>query len=286
MRRRLFVALLTAHAFFISGCVMDRLFLFPERHVGDHPSRHGLVTEEVAIQNSEGNWISGWFVRGQGERKGALLLLHGNGGNLAHYLDYLPLLSGAGYDVLAIDYQGYGASQGPARVRSLPGDVAAGLAWLRARPDVPRDRIGIYGVSLGTALAISAARRDGHIRALVLEGGYLPLLHFYRVCGGCFLSWPFAHLLHWLVVPKGIDAEADLKELDRAPALFITGEADTVTPVWMAREMYAMKPGEKQIWTPPGIGHCLDPLNGAYRTEYRKRVLEFLDRAFGTATSR
>src|SRR6185436_7228714 len=46
----------------------------------------------------------------------------------------------------------------------------AALAYLRRRPDVRADRIGIVGVSLGGEVAIDAAARHREWRAGVLEG--------------------------------------------------------------------------------------------------------------------
>jgi dienelactone hydrolase len=46
-------------------------------------------------------------------------------------------------------------------------DVLAGLAYLRARPDVARNRVSVAGHSGGGILAILAARRDRSLQAVV-----------------------------------------------------------------------------------------------------------------------
>lgn len=56
-------------------------------------------------------------------------------------------------------------------------DAAAGLAYLRARPDVDGGRLAVVGHSFGGATALLQAERDGALRAVV-------------TFGAAALSWP------------------------------------------------------------------------------------------------
>ena len=259
------------------GCA-DRLFLFPSSEVRDHPSRHGYACVDLSIPNERGNKITAWLVRAKVARKGTVVIAHGNGGNMGGWLDYPFFLADAGYDAVLFDYQGYGNSEGSPRISAIGGDVRALLKALRARSDVDTAHLALYGVSFGTAPSIVAANRAGPVQALVLEGSYVPFRQVYRTCGGCWPMWPAAWLLYEIVMPSDVDVERELAALDAVPALFISGEADRTTPVEGARALYAIKKGDKEIWTPPGIGHVPEPLNGRFGVEYRKRVLAFLDR--------
>ena len=279
-RRVASVLLVAALALGSSGCLVDRFFLFPTKTVKRTPEAKGLAFEPMTFSNARGRKLTAWFIPAKGTRKGSLLLSHGNGGNVGSYLDYPEFLSPAGYDVMLFDYQGYGASEGAARVRALPGDVTAALGALRARKDVDRERVGLYGVSLGTALSVGVARREGPVRAMVLEGSYVPFDMMHRSCGGCCLTWPAAWAVHAYAVPGDVDIEDDLDQLASVPALFITGEADRVTPVRFARRLHARKKGISELWTPPGVDHVPDPVRGRVAAEYKRRVLAFLDAAF------
>lgn len=83
-------------------------------------------------------------------------------------------LSRAGVAVLRYDDRGAGKSGGDfetAKFSDFVSDARAGVACLRARPDVDPDRVGIVGHSEGAVVAIEVAGRDGGLRAIFLLAG-------------------------------------------------------------------------------------------------------------------
>ena len=123
---------------------------------------------------SEGVRLAGDLYRpadtGGGARAG-IVLCHGYTGVKSLYLpDNARELTEAGYVVLAFDYKGWGASEGP-RARLAPfgrvADVRAALTFLETRPEVDRARLGLYGTSYGGATAIWAAALDQRVRCVV-----------------------------------------------------------------------------------------------------------------------
>ncbi|MBN8454364.1 alpha/beta hydrolase, partial [Accumulibacter sp.] len=84
--------------------------------------------------------------------RGLIFFLHGNSGNAADWLTSTDFYRAANYDLLLLDYRGYGKSGG--RIESeeqLRADVRA--AWQAVAPAYAGRRTVIYGRSLGTALA-------------------------------------------------------------------------------------------------------------------------------------
>jgi pimeloyl-ACP methyl ester carboxylesterase len=94
-------------------------------------------------------------------------------------------LAAAGIHALAVDYRGFGESQG-ARFESLtsqdaqttvngkwPADIDAAYAFLLAQPGVDRARAGVAGGSCGVTQAVGLARRHADIRSVVLLAGPL-----------------------------------------------------------------------------------------------------------------
>ncbi len=80
----------------------------------------------------------------------------------------------AGIAVLRVDDRGFGASTGDARAATtedFAGDVAAQVAWLRARPDIAPGRIALIGHSEGGVIAPMVAAQDPRIAAIVLMAG-------------------------------------------------------------------------------------------------------------------
>jgi fermentation-respiration switch protein FrsA (DUF1100 family) len=86
--------------------------------------------------------------------KGAIYYLHGKGSNLAHskwnkIMQYL--VNTLQYDVLMIDYRGFGKSTGEITYEGLLKDALAGYDYLKQ--SYAEKEIIVYGLSLGTSFA-------------------------------------------------------------------------------------------------------------------------------------
>lgn len=76
-------------------------------------------------------------------------------------------------------------------------DLRTAVAYVRSRPDVDKERVGIYGSSLGGGLAIATAAEDPGIRAVALD---VPVLDGMRATPSPMRSRP------WLVAAIARDA--------------------------------------------------------------------------------
>jgi dienelactone hydrolase len=81
-----------------------------------------------------------------------------------------------GYHVLALDFRGYGESEGqrferfqeqqPVIDEKWPGDVDAAFTWLTAQPGVDKERIAAAGASCGVNQSVQS-RRHPEVRTVV-----------------------------------------------------------------------------------------------------------------------
>ncbi|MEU2251700.1 alpha/beta fold hydrolase [Nocardia xishanensis] len=113
----------------------------------------------------------------------AVLLITGSGPQdrneeLMHHKPFLLLadtLTRAGYAVLRTDDRGVGGTGGnldQSNYADLSGDVAAGVRFLRARPDIDPARVGLLGHSEGGYLApMVAAQPDSGVAFAILMAG-------------------------------------------------------------------------------------------------------------------
>ncbi|MBM3846603.1 MAG: alpha/beta hydrolase [Verrucomicrobia bacterium] len=145
---------------------LGALFLFLrwfERMQVFHPSREiftddpvpGRKLEDVFLTTSDGLKIHGWFLPADVSscRKDQVIcLFHGNAGNLSSRGEMLATLLGTGANVFAIDYRGYGRSQGKPSEQGTYRDAEAAFDWLAARGFEP-SKIIVHGESLGGGVA-------------------------------------------------------------------------------------------------------------------------------------
>ncbi len=122
--------------------------------------------EELTFTHPNGTTTNALYFKSK-ESKGVVLYLHGRGGNLATYWGYLyGDFTEKGYDVLMIDYRGFGKSQGTPSEKAFFED--AEIAYQHLLTQYPESSINIYGISLGTGIATHLAAHHTP-RLLVLE---------------------------------------------------------------------------------------------------------------------
>src|SRR5690349_19882390 len=147
------------------GCVLAR----PARNIVEQPPAK-LGATSVSFASRSGSVIRAWFAPGR-RGGGAVLLLHGMGGNRATMLERATFLHQSGFTVLAPDFQAHGESPGRhitfGELESF--DAEAALAFLRQV--VPGERVGVIGVSMGGAATL-VGTKPLPVDALVLESVY------------------------------------------------------------------------------------------------------------------
>jgi len=144
-----------------------------KQHVGT-PKDHErpMDYEDVWMQASDGMRIHGWFVpAGEESPKGTVLMFHGNGGNVSHRLETIAIFHELGYNSMIIDYRGYGLSDGSPTEQGTYRDAEAAWKYLTHKRKLDRNRIVIFGRSLGAAVAAWLAV-EKHTAGLILESAF------------------------------------------------------------------------------------------------------------------
>lgn len=104
--------------------------------------------------------------------KGIVIYFHGNTGNIATQSRHIPIFIKHNYDVLMMDYPGFGKSGGTDSELDLYNEAL--ITYQLAKNYFPSDSIIIYGRSLGTAMAAELA--SGHpCKMLILESPFYSL---------------------------------------------------------------------------------------------------------------
>lgn len=238
-----------------------------------HPSTTPFSTpadqEDVFFVTPDGKRLHGLFAA-SGETAGpAVLVLHGNAGNVSSRSEMVRRLQSAGFSTLVFDYRGYGRSDPPGERYTrdlLLTDAETALRYLRSRPEVDGERIALVGSSLGVVFATALGVRHPDVRALVAMSG--------------FATWQgIAHDLVPVVggalVPPGLDP-AELASRLRMPLLILHSAEDELIPVEHAGRIYqrALEGGvDARLHIMPRGAHSA-PFDG----EKRRVAIAFLRR--------
>lgn len=226
----------------------------------------GIVESNLAVSSGgKTEYIHTWWWPAEKADAPALLYLHGARWNLTGHLFRIEQLREFGFSVLAIDYRGFGKSDG-----ELPSENTvyqdAQIAWqhlVRLQPD-PSKRF-IYGHSLGGAVAVDLAARKKSVEAagLIVESSFTSLADIARS-----LSYPWLPVQ--LVMSQKFDSINKIAHVDM-PVLIVHGAEDQYVKPYFSEKLYAAARGRKHLLLVDGGTHnnAMRVGRAAYRRAFR-----------------
>ncbi len=201
--------------------------------------------EDAWFQAADGTKLHGWYVPRENPRA-VILFCHGNAGNVTDRADILEKLHNtAGVSVLAFDYRGYGRSEGKPNEKGILADARAARAWLAKRENIAEKDIVVMGESLGGAVAVDLAAKDG-ARGLVL------ISTFTSAADVAAYHYPFLPVR--LLMRTRLDALGQIANY-KGPLLEMHGEADTIVPIRLGRRLFEAANEPKQLLVFPHHDH-------------------------------
>lgn len=180
-----------------------------------------------------------------------LLFFHGNGEIVADYDDIGQAYAQAGINLLAVDYRGYGRSDGTPTTTAMLADSRAIFTWTRQwlQAQGHRGPLAVMGRSLGSASAMELASVwPTAIAALIIESGFAhtgPLLETLGVMD--------SH--RRLAGDKGF-GQLDKISAYQGPTLIIHAERDHLIPLSEGTALFQAAPAAaKEMLTIPQANH-------------------------------
>ena len=264
----------------LAGCTRQ-LFQPMEQHLLD-PADYGIIARDIYFRTDDGVRLHGWFLPARTpEPHGTVLFLHGNAENISTHIGSVYWMPEHGYNVFLFDYRGYGRSEGSPSLAGLQLDFAAALRTVFTNEAVDRDRVAVFGQSLGAATAItgladSPFRR--RIRALIVEGAMTSYREVAREkLAEFWLTWP----LQWPLSLTISDRLRPIDVIDRiapVPLLIVHSRDDAIIGVHHAKELYSAAEEPKKLWLVDEVPHIAAFTVG----EERKRLVNYLDERMET----
>lgn len=242
----------TGFAVFVGVCAV--LYLLQERLIflraplldGDRRAVALLPdTEEIEIEAEDGTRLHGWLrhTTGDAQPRGLVLYFGGNAEEVSGQFHDAEAL--APWSFAAINYRGYGLSEGRPSEASLTADARVIYDWLAKLDGVDPNRIVVFGRSLGTGVAVQLAA-DRPVQAVILVSPFDSLRSIAQS--------------HYPFVPVSLLLKHPFDSLARAPAvqtpaLVLVGADDRLVPPRLSQRLYDAWAGPKQWISIPDADH-------------------------------
>lgn len=242
----------------LAGC--SSMLFYPEPGLPFTPDKARLEYRDVNLLAADGTRLHGWWLPAKAgvPVKGTVLHLHGNGGNLSWHLGGSWWLPEQGYQVLMLDYRGYGRSEGEPGLPAIYQDIQAAFDWLDQAPEVQGKPLVVLGQSIGGALAVhylaEHPQQRANLKALILDGtpaSYRDVARY--TLGTSWLTLPLRTPLSWLI-PDGESAINGLSQLAGTPMLIFQSLDDTLVPLDNGVQLYQAAPPPRVLQLTRG-GH-------------------------------
>jgi len=239
------------------------------------PRNLNMDYEDVSFDTADGLTLRGWHIPCATTTDKTLILLHGYPADKGNILPPLAFLR-EDFNLLLFDFRYLGESAGSystAGAKEVE-DLLAAIQFLKGRGIT---EVGVWGFSMGGAVALMTIDKAPEIRAVIAESSYASLgdmaFQLFRIP---LLNYPMAYLVRlWAKLFLGIDL-SDVSPAERVretniPILLIHSSADDVIPFshGQALRQALAKNLNAEFWFQQGIIH------GRLGSDYQSRIREF-----------
>ncbi|MDX2465384.1 MAG: alpha/beta fold hydrolase [Porticoccus sp.] len=263
---------------FLTAC--SRPFFYPDQHIRLTPDKLGLHYHDINLKAKDGTLLHAWQLLPKTQAKGIVLVLHGNAENISTHIHSIAWLAESGYELLLLDYRGYGLSQGRPSLPNILQDIDAAAHWLSDR--IQSQQLPGYwlGQSIGASLSTYylARHKVEGLRAVVLDSPFSSYRQISREKFSEFwLTWPVQYPLSWLVDNRYSPDKA-VPEWPDLPLLVFSSSKDKVIPNHHTQQLldhFSGQAKEKIEYLDTQSPH-IGTFNHA---TYRQITLEFLNKS-------
>ena len=129
--------------------------------------------QSLSFETQDKVTMEGWFIPSV---RGApvIFLCHGYKSNRSEVLTLASTFQENGYNLFIFDFRAHGTS--PAGMSTLgfkeTQDLVAAIQMITERKDVDQNRVGVWGVTLGAYVALSAAILNEKIKVMVVDSPF------------------------------------------------------------------------------------------------------------------
>jgi len=224
--------------------LQDYMLFKPEKLAEDFQFDYAnQETKEYNLQTRDGAVINGLRFFPKGESKGVVLYLKGNSKSIKGWGKFAVDFTRHGYNVLMVDYRGFGKSTGKRSQKAIKRDLQEVYNKIKERTS--EDRIILYGRSLGSGFATKLASLNNP-KMLILDAPYYSLT---KVTARYAPFMPLSVLIKY-----PLPTYKWLKYV-QCPIHIIHGTHDKLIPYKSSVKLAQINPNLTKIHTVIGGGH-------------------------------
>ncbi|MFA6456994.1 MAG: alpha/beta hydrolase [Bacteroidota bacterium] len=285
--------LLTCSALvFVIGPVM----LLNPRRRGEHfyqgrglptsPAQLNMAFEDFRFAAADGeSLLSAWFIAAE-KPIGTIIYLHGVADNKMSDLLLAKVFHDNHFNVLIYDSRAHGESTGRHCTYGYHEkyDVQKAIDEIRkigVEKKIVVGNIGVFGTSMGAAIALQAAVIEPRIRAIVSEASFATLRQITVDYQKRLMRLPWHFLRN--IAMKRSEAIAGFKHREvsplsavskiHVPIFFIHGIEDRFIKYQYTQELFVAANEPKELWFVAGANHS--DIHQIGKKEYEERIVKF-----------
>jgi uncharacterized protein len=250
--------------------------------------KEGLNVEPLAVQNDSIR-INAFLVRPNIEAKGTIILLHGIANNHGCFKRFTPWLLDLGLNVVLLDLRGHGESGGEYCTFGYYEKVDLQRVTDALEQKGAKQPIGIFGVSLGGAIALQTLALDKRLRFGIIESTFNAYEKVVIEYGEDYLHFRSPSITHRALEKAGqiahfdpfsVNPVLDCQNID-VPMFMAHGTADDKIPFAFGLENFNALKSSDKTWVPieGATHHNLQGLGGeAYFEKMKAFILKQIEK--------
>ena len=239
---------------FFTGC--SSLFFHPNKemravNIGYFEVDYDIITTKVADDT-----LYGWHLKTDKKRKGTIVFLHGNAGNISEHIFSVIWFPWHGYDVISFDYRGYGNSTGEPSIENIHEDVRAIYDW-SIKNTAKDEKLYIFGQSLGGAVSsttLANYKDQRRFSAIIIDSAFSSYKNVAEeALQRNWLTNLFSPLSNRVDFPA-LDPLNNISNI-KIPVILLHGKKDRVVDYHHSLKLYEKANEPKSIWLEENTDH-------------------------------
>ncbi|WNJ20812.1 alpha/beta fold hydrolase [Pontibacter sp. G13] len=245
--------------------VLPRTIITPRRIHAAHVSPDAQTPiQHLEIEGVGGILLSGILVEPAGEAQANIILLHGISGSKEKQLGFGLRLAQRGIRALVVDHRAHGTSEGTYCTYGFYEKQDVSLWVEKMEALYPDESIGVWGHSLGGAIATQTLAIDQRLDFGIIESAFADLPTIVNDYQARIFGFPLPFIAAWSLDragevaafdPQLVSPATDAKEIIQ-PVLVVHGDADLHISAEYGKRIYEAIPHSRKAWIPiEGASH-------------------------------